>query len=79
MTEKNIFVYKLFLLLNISDFILFFMYKLQPPEKSHPLFPINPPLKIEILSTPPPVFENCRKVGGGGGGAHYGNVLMKMF
>ena len=66
MTEKNIFVYKLFLLLNISDFILFFMYKLQPPEKSHPLFPINPPLKIEILSTPPPPFLKIAERWGGG-------------
>ena len=31
MTEKNIFAYKLFLLLNISDFNLFFMWKLQLP------------------------------------------------
>ena len=30
MTEKNIFVYKLFLSLNISDFNIFFMWKLQP-------------------------------------------------
>ena len=30
-TGKNIFAYKLFLLLNISDFNLFFMWKLQPP------------------------------------------------
>ena len=34
------------------------MLKLQPPpEKSHPLFPCNPPLKIEVLSAPP-LFEN---------------------
>ena len=39
MTENNIFVYKHFLSLNISDFSLFFMEKLQPPEKDHPLFP----------------------------------------
>ena len=31
MTENNIFVYKHFLSLNISDFRLFFMEKLQPP------------------------------------------------
>ena len=37
MTEKNIFAYELFLSLNISDFSLFFMQKLQPPpEKSQP-------------------------------------------
>ena len=41
-TEKNIFAYKLFLLLNISDFNIFFYVKIAPPplppEKSHPLF-----------------------------------------
>ena len=45
MTEKNIFVYKLFLSLNISDFILPYNLKIDPPpnlppplpEKSHPL------------------------------------------
>ena len=46
MTEKNIFAYKLFLLLNVSDLNLFFMSKLQPPpplpEKIPPLFPSNP-------------------------------------
>ena len=36
MTEKNIFVYKLFLSLNISDTNLFFMWKL------HPSFPSTP-------------------------------------
>ena len=31
------------------------MWKLQPfREKSHPLFPSNPPLKVEVLSSPPP-------------------------
>ena len=31
------------------------MWKLQPPpEKSRPLFPSNPPLKVEVLSRPPP-------------------------
>ena len=25
------------------------MWKLQPPEKCHPLFPSNPPLKDEVL------------------------------
>ena len=32
-TDKNIFVYKLFLFLNISDFSLFFMQKLDPQQK----------------------------------------------
>ena len=76
MTEKNIFAYKLFLSLNMLYFILFFMRQLQstPPQKSHPLFPSNLPLKLKVLSSPP-LFENlvggstppCRK----GGGPHY--------
>ena len=49
-----------------------------PPEKGHPLFPINPTLKIEILSSPPPFLKireeaqlphphpPNRKKGGGG-------------
>ena len=49
MTEKNIFVYKLFLLLNISDFSLFFNVKTATPRNDHPLFSSNPLLKIEIL------------------------------
>ena len=75
MTEKNIFAYKLFLLLNVLDFNLFFRENCNPPEKSLPLFPSNPSLKVEVLSNPP-LFENlvggstppCRK---GGGAAHY--------
>ena len=31
MTEKNIFVYKVFLSLNILEFSLFFIKKLRPP------------------------------------------------
>ena len=62
MKEKNIFAYKLFLSLNISDFNLIFMWQLQPtpPEKSHPLFPSNPPLNGKVLSSHPPplIFEN---------------------
>ena len=65
MIEKNIFVYKPFLLLNISDLSLFFFKKkLQPlpPEKDYsPLFQ-QPPLKLEVLSNSPPLFENL--VGG---------------
>ena len=34
MASENIFVYKLFLSLNISDFSLFFMQKLHPPLDS---------------------------------------------
>ena len=48
------------------------------PEKCHPHFPGNSPLKIEILSSPPPPFRKFvrrlkprKQKGGGGGGAHY--------
>ena len=34
------------------------MRKLQPPEKGHSLFPPKLPLKVEVLSSPPPPFEN---------------------
>ena len=34
MTEKNIFAYKLFSSLNISDFNFLFLWKLQPPLKN---------------------------------------------
>ena len=37
LAENNIFAYKLFFSLNISDFNLFFMWKLQPPWKKSPL------------------------------------------
>ena len=63
MTEQSILVYKLVLSLNISDFSLFFVEKLQrrpPPalKKVTPLFPSNPPLKTSFPATclfhPPP-------------------------
>ena len=40
MTEKNIFAYKRFLLLNILDFNLFFMLKLQPKLPSFQATPL---------------------------------------
>ena len=59
MTEKNIFAYKLFLSLNISDFNLLLIWKLQPPssQKSHPL--------LTSCQAPPPILKICL------GGAHY--------
>ena len=65
-TEKNIFVYKLFLSLNISDFS-FFVCKIATPS-----FPANPLLKLRSCQAPP-FFENL--VGGStpsrNGGVHY--------
>ena len=60
MIEKNIFVYQLFLSLNIPDFSLFLRKNCNPPKKDHPFFLTNLPLKIKVLSSP--LFENL--VGG---------------
>ena len=84
MTEKNIFAYKLLLSLNMSDSDLFFMWKLQPPppEKSHLIFPSNPPLKVEVLSNPPPFLKIWLETqpplqkGGRGGGVHTKRLQM---
>ena len=63
-----------FLLLNIC---VFFKTASPHPEKSHPPLPSNPPLKVEILSSPPSL-----KFGGQwlnpppsrkGGAAYYGS------
>ena len=63
-----------FLLLNIC---VFFKTASPLPEKSHPPLPSNPPLKVEILSSPPSL-----KFGGQwlnpppsrkGGAAYYGS------
>ena len=74
------FVYKVSCCLNISDFGLFLMKKLQPPEKCHPILsqqapsqnldPAKPPLFDNLVggSTPLPPAE---KRGVGGGGASY--------
>ena len=60
-TEKNIFAYKLFLSLNISDFNSFLCENCTPPEKSHPP-PSNLPSKSWGPVKPPPLFKNL--VGG---------------
>ena len=63
-TEQKIVFYKLlFVSLSIPDVSLFNVEKLQPspPEKVNLPFPSNPPLKTEVLSSPP-LFENL--VGG---------------
>ena len=48
MTEKNIFAYKLFFVIKYFEFSFTFYVKIAnlPPEKSDPLFPSKPPLKI---------------------------------
>ena len=59
MTERNIFAYKLFFVIKYSRFYFIFYVKIAtpPPEKRHPLFPRNHPLKVEILSSPPPFLK----------------------
>ena len=52
MTEKNIFVSKLFLSLNFQIFI-FYVKITTLPRKDHPLFSTKPFLKIKVLSSPP--------------------------
>ena len=80
MIEKNIFAYKLFLSLNISDFNLFFLWKLQPPPP--PLFPSNPPPKVEIQSSRSHFLKIWLEVQfplplqKGGEGAHYDLCVM---
>ena len=37
---------------------MFYVKIATPLKKFIPLFPIKPPLKIEVLSSPPPSFEN---------------------
>ena len=61
------------------------MWKLQPPEKSHLPLSQQPPLKIEVLSSPP-LFENL--IGGstcplplqkeGAVGAHYASHIQNF-
>ena len=74
MTEKIIFAYTLFLSLNISDFIFFFMWKLHPPpppwKKSLPSFPATPskswvPVKPPLLKTLLEVQTTQQNRGGG--------------
>ena len=83
MTEKNIFAYKLFLPLNISDFNLFLCENCNPSflKKVTPSFPATP-VKVKVLSSPfflkiwleahPPTPFAER------GGAHYVYVSSKI-
>ena len=52
MTENNIFAYKLFLQLNISDFI-FYVKIATILRKDTPLFFSNTHLEVEVLQRPP--------------------------
>ena len=62
MTEKTFIVIKYFRF----EFIFYVKIATPPPKKSHPLFPSNLPLKVDVLSSP-----FFLKIWLGGGGAHY--------
>ena len=75
-TEQSVFVCKTFLSINVPDFSLFFVEKLQPAflKNVTPFPPSNPPVKMEVCQAPS-LFENLvgsrlnslplqRKVGG---------------
>ena len=53
-----------------------------PPEKSHPLFPNKPPLKVEVLSSPTPFLKIWLEVqpplplAESGGVVHYDALLF---
>ena len=68
MTEKNNFVYELFLWLHIPDFSLSCMLKLNPPKKGTPLFPLK-----KLRSCQAPLFENL--VGGSNPLTEKGGIL----
>ena len=60
------------------------MWKLQHPWKKFPLFPSNPPLKVEFLSSPP-LFENLVRGStppplppSRNRGAHYDDAMRKQ-
>ena len=83
MTEKNIFAYKLFLSLNISDFNIFLCENWSPRLKSHPLFPSNLSPKFEVLSSTPflKILLEAQRFSihaerWGRGGAHYDNLRL---
>ena len=84
MTEKNIFVYILFLLLNISDFSLVFFGEIATPplKKVITHFSSNPSVKVEFLSTPFPYLENLVGLiyppAERAGGAHYGPLENRI-
>ena len=77
MTEKNVFVYKLFFLSFFRFWFIFYVKIAPTPEKSHLPLSQQPPLKVEVMSSSPPPFlkiwlevqpPSSRKEGG----AHYG-------
>ena len=77
MTKKNIFAYKLFFSVNISDFI-FYVTIATPHEKGHPLFPTTPSKSWGPVK--PPFLKIWLKVQplGGGRGVHTMQTLLSI-
>ena len=83
MNDRKIFLLIIFFVIKYFRFYFFFLVKIATPrpEKSHPFFPSNPHLKVEVLSRAP-LFENlvwgstprCRK----GGDAHYCPMMEEV-
>ena len=87
MTEKNIFVYKFFLPLNISDFNLSFIWKLEPLplKKVTPSLSQQAPLKVKVLLSPSPFWKFGWRLNfpppssaERGGGAHIVSTIWHM-
>ena len=83
MTEKNIFAYKLVCHQIFQILIYFLCENYTPPWKMSPPLSQQPPIKVEVLSSPTSLFKNL--VGDsnppaerGGGGAHYVGREHKM-
>ena len=78
MTDKNIFLYNFILSLKISDFS--YVTTATLPEKGYISLYHQPPLKSEILSSPPllkirkKAQPHSRNEGGGGGGV--GHIMI---
>ena len=78
MTEKNIFAYKLFLSLDISDFNSFLCENCNRSWKKSPPLSQQPPLKVEVLSSPPFLkiwLEAQPPPAERQGDAYYGNIF----
>ena len=82
MTEKNIFG-NFFVVKYFRFLFTFYVKTATSPEKSHPLFPSNLPLKIGILSSPlywtfDQSLNTPSRKGGGGGGYYFGRYSSEL-
>ena len=82
MTEKNIFG-NFFVVKYFRFLFTFYVKTATSPEKSHPLFPSNLPLKIGILSSPlywtfDQSLNTPSRKGGRGGGDYFGRYSSEL-